>query len=75
MIKLPFNRPSVFTVDADSKKAVVIAVFSNALAPMLITADGMVIDANPDEVNAFCPMRVILTGIVTEVNADAPENA
>ena len=75
MIKSPFNRPSVFTVDVDSKKAVVIAVFSNALDPMLVTADGIVIDANPDEVNAKTPMLVTLDGMVTDVNADVPMNA
>ena len=104
MIKSPFNRPSVFTVDADSKKAVVKAVFSNdwapilvstddsptpsgkvtftklvapwkALAPILVTDAGIVIDANPDEVNAKTPMLVTLDGMVTEVNADVPMNA
>ena len=44
MNKSPVNRPSAFTVDADSKKAVVKLELLNSLVPMLVTPDGMVMD-------------------------------
>ena len=73
MIKSPFNKSSVFTVDADSKKAVVRAVFSNALAPMLVTDDGIAIVVKPVMPwNALAPIPLTEEGIVTDVTLAAP---
>ena len=82
MIKSPFNRSSVFTVDADSKKAVVRAVFKNALVPILDNTDdsptpsGNVILAKlVAPWKALAPMLVTADGMVIDVKPVIPWKA